>query len=80
MLRTIEGGNVDDCPYRQKDIVHFESTVEAVTANGLHYVFYDYNATLDIATCYSYVKHLAKIDWPLFHESPCLDGYCQYLV
>jgi ssDNA thymidine ADP-ribosyltransferase, DarT len=78
MLRTIEGGNVKDCPHRQKDIVHFESTVEAVTSKGLPYVFYDYNATLDIATCYSDVKHLDKINWPLFFEPPRLDGYCQF--
>jgi len=78
MLRTIEGGNVGGCPYRQKDIVHFESTVEAVTSKGLAYIFYDYNATLDFATCYSDVKDLGKIDWPLFYESPRLHGYCQF--
>lgn len=44
----------------------------------LEYVFYDYNATLDFATCYSDVKDLTKIDWELFHEIPRLDGYCKY--
>ncbi len=78
MLRTIEGGNVEGCPYRQRDIAHLESTVEAVTSNGLHYVFYDYNATLDIATCYSDVRDLDRIDWPLFYEPPRLDSYCKY--
>lgn len=78
MLRTIEGGNVGGCPYKQKDIVHIESTVEAIASEGLEYVFYDYNATLDIATCYNDVKDLDKIDWPLFFEPPRLDGYCKF--
>jgi ssDNA thymidine ADP-ribosyltransferase, DarT len=78
MLFTINKGNVPDCPYRQQDIVHFVTTVEAVTSNRLPYVFYDYNATLTIATCYSDVKDLGKIDWDLFHEIPRLDGYCKY--
>ncbi|HEV2222141.1 MAG TPA: DUF4433 domain-containing protein [Candidatus Acidoferrales bacterium] len=78
MLFTINNGNVPGCPYRQEDIVHLVTTVEAVTANELPYVFYDYNATLDIATCYNHVKDLDKIDWNLFHEAPRLDGYCQY--
>ena len=80
MLRTIDDGNVADRPHRQPDIVHLVTTVEAVKSNGLHYVFYDYNATLDIATCYSDVKHLDKIDWRLFYESPRLDGYCRYWI
>ena len=78
MLFTINKGNVADCPYRQQDIVHFMTTVEAVIADQLPYVFYDYNATLSIATCYSHVKNLDKIDWDLIHELPCMDGYCRY--
>jgi hypothetical protein len=78
MLFTINRGNVRGCLYRQPDIVHIVTTVEAITASGLSYVFYDYNATLDIATCYSNVKDLDKINWPLFFESPRMDGYCQF--
>lgn len=78
MLFTINKGNVPDCPHRQQNIVHLMTTVEAVIASELPYVFYDYNATLGIATCYSDVKDLGKIDWDLFHEAPCLDGYCRY--
>jgi hypothetical protein len=78
MLFTINRGNVPDCPFRQQDIVHMETTVEAVVDDGLHYVFYDYNATLDIATCYSNVKDLDKINWSLFQESPRMDGYCKF--
>jgi ssDNA thymidine ADP-ribosyltransferase, DarT len=78
MLRTIDGGNVDNCPYRQADIAHLVTTVEAIVESELPYVFYDYNATLDIATCYSDLKDLNKIDWPLFYEQPCMDGYCQF--
>lgn len=78
MLFTINKGNVPDCPHRQQDIVHLMTTVEAVTAGALPYVFYDYNATLGIATCYNDLKDLVKIDWDLFHESPRIDGYCQF--
>ena len=78
MLFTINQGNVPDCPHRQRDIVHFATTVEAVVENGLPYVFYDCNATLDIANCYSDVVDLDKIDWELFFEQPRLDGYCKY--
>jgi hypothetical protein len=78
MLFTINEGNVPDCPYRQQDIVHFVTTVEAVKSNELAFVFYDYNATLSIATCYNDLKDISKIDWSLFHENPCLDGYCRF--
>ncbi len=70
MLMAINGGRVEGCPYRQQDIVHFTTTVEAVVAEGLSFVFYDYNATLDYASCYSDVRHLDKIDWDLFYETP----------
>lgn len=78
MLFTINKGNVPDCPYRQQDIVHFMTTVEVIVENKLPFVFYDYNATLDIATCYSNLNDLGKINWPLFYELPCLDGYCMF--
>jgi hypothetical protein len=78
MLFTINKGNVEGCPRRQQDILHLMTTVEAVVENNLPYVFYDYNATLSIATCYNNVKDLNKINWDLIHESPRLDGYCKY--
>jgi hypothetical protein len=78
MLRTINLGNVPGCPYRQADIVHLETTVEAIVEAKLAYVFYDYNATLNISTCYSDLNDLHRIDWDLFFETPRLDGYCAY--
>ena len=78
MLFTINNGNVPDCPHRQPDIVHLVTTVETITENELPFVFYDYNATLSIATCYNDLTDLKRINWPLFYESPCLDGYCKY--
>jgi hypothetical protein len=78
MLMAINGGRVEGCAYRQRDIVHFVTTVEAVAAEDLPFVFYDYNATLDYASCYSDLRHLDKIDWDLFYEIPRLDGYCAY--
>src|ERR1700680_4375957 len=78
MLMAVHGGRVDGCPYRQEDIVHFESSVEAVVEEELPFVFYDYNATLNIATCYNNLKDMAKINWELFHEAPRMDGFCQF--
>ena len=77
MLFTIDKGNVPDCRHRQQDIVHFMTTVEIVIKSEIPYVFYDYNATLGIATCYSDVKDLDKINWDLLYEDPRLDGYCR---
>lgn len=78
MLMAVNGGQVEGCPHRQEDIVHFVTTVETIVAENLPYVFYDYNATLGIATCYSQLSDLDKIDWELFYESPGMDGYCKY--
>ncbi len=78
MLMAVNGGRVAGCSHRQEDIVHFVTTVEAIVAENLPYVFYDYNATLGIATCYSHLRDLDKIDWELFYERPQLDGYCKY--
>lgn len=78
MLMAVNEGRVEGCPHRQEDIAHLATTVDAIVAANLPYVFYDYNATLSIATCYNDLEDLDKIDWKLFHESPRLDGYCKY--
>jgi len=78
MLGAINLGKVEGCTYHQQDIVHFATTVEAVVEAGLTFVFYDYNATLDFANCYSDLKYLDKINWDLFYEAPRLDGYCKF--
>ena len=41
MLRTIDEGNVENCAYRQADIAHLVTTVEAIVESELPYVFYD---------------------------------------
>ncbi|NDB70781.1 MAG: DUF4433 domain-containing protein, partial [Methylocystaceae bacterium] len=66
MLFTINQGNVAGCNHRQQDIAHLVTTIDAVVAANLSYVFYDFNATLGFATCFSQLQDLAKIDWPLF--------------
>lgn len=78
MLFTINNGNVPDCPHRQEDIIYFVATVDAVNAAGLPFVFYNYNATLNIAECFNDLNDIDKINWPLFFENPCIDGYCKY--
>lgn len=78
MLMTINYGNVEGCPYRQQDIAHLQTTVEAIAEEDLPFVFYDYNATLNFSTCYNNPRDLDKINWELFHEPPQMDGYCRY--
>jgi hypothetical protein len=79
MLFAINGGRVADCPWRQADIVHFETTVENVTALGQPFVFYDRNATLAFSTPYTDLAHLdTAVAWDLITEAPQLDGYCKF--
>jgi hypothetical protein len=78
MLMTINAGNVEGCDYRQDDIVHLKTTVEAVGAAGLPFVFTNYHAVKAFAEFFSDPKDLDKIDWELFFEPPRLGGYCKY--
>jgi hypothetical protein len=79
MLFAINGGRVVGCPWRQGDIVHFETTVQHVGALGLPFVFYDRNATLAFSTPYTDLAHLdAAVAWDLLTEVPRLDGYCKF--
>ena len=78
MLRAIEGGRVEDCPWRQADIVHLETTVERVAADGVPFIFYDRNATLTYSTSYTDLARLDAIAWDLLTEAPLLDGFCKY--
>ncbi len=79
MLYAINGGRVAGCPWRQSDIVHFETTVQNVTGTGQAYVFYDRNATLAFSTPYTDLAYLdTAVAWDLLTEAPQLDGFCAY--
>lgn len=78
MLRAIEGGKVTGCQWRQADILHFETTVERVTADNSSFVFYDRNATLAFSVPYTDLAHLNAVAWDLLTEAPQLDGFCKY--
>jgi hypothetical protein len=79
MLFAINGGRVTGCPWRQADIVHFETTVENVTALRQPFVFYDRNATLAFSTPYTDLAHLdTAVAWDLITEAPQLDGFCRF--
>lgn len=59
--------------------MHFETTVENVTALGQPFVFYDRNATLAFSTPYTDLAHLdSAVAWDLITEAPQLDGFCKY--
>ena len=79
MLYAINGGRVPGCPWRQTDIVHFETTVEKVTALGHPFVFYDRNATLAFSAPYTDLAYLdTAVAWDLITEAPQLDGFCRF--
>ena len=59
MLGAINQGRVPGCEWRQADIVHFETTVDRVVADGGRFVFYDSNATLGWSDPYN---DLARLD------------------
>lgn len=79
MLFAINGGRVAGCPWRQADIVHFETTVQNVVGLGQPFVFYDRNATLAFSIAYTDLSHLdTAVAWDLLTEAPQLDGYCKF--
>lgn len=79
MLYAINGGRVAGCPWRQQDVVHFETTVEKVVGVGNAFVFYDRNATLAFSTAYTDLVNLdTAVAWDLLTEAPQLDGFCRY--
>lgn len=78
MLRTIDGGNVPGCDYRQNDIVHLVTTAELAIDSGCDFVFTNYHAVKAFAEFFGDLNSLDQIDWELFFEAPRLEGYCQY--
>jgi ssDNA thymidine ADP-ribosyltransferase, DarT len=78
MLSAIHHGRVAGCQLTQSDIVHFETTVEKVTAGGKTFAFYDRNATLQHSRCYTDLAKLNVVAWDLLTEDPKLDGFCKY--
>ena len=79
MLYAINGGRVDGCQWRQDDIVYFETTIEAVTAQRNDFVYYDRNATLAFSKAYTDLCVLDDaVAWDILTEQPQNDGYCRY--
>lgn len=78
MLSAIHAGKVAFCTVPQQDVVHLETTVERVTAQGAPFVFYDRNATLAYSKPYTDLARLDAVAWDLLTEQPRLDGFCKY--
>ncbi len=62
----------------QGEIIHLVTTVQAVAADSLPYVFYDRHAVVGYAQEYNELAGLERIDWRIFFEPPLLGGYAQY--
>lgn len=78
MLSAVHAGKVAGCTVPQQDVVHLETTVECVTAQGAPFVFYDRNATLAYSKPYTDLARLDAVAWDLLTEQPRLDGFCKY--
>ena len=78
MLSAIHNGKVEGCQVSQQDIVHFETTVDRVTAGGEPFVFFERNATLAYSRAFTDLTRLDTIAWDLLTEEPKLDGFCKY--
>jgi ssDNA thymidine ADP-ribosyltransferase, DarT len=79
MLFAINQGKVVGCALRQADIAHIETSVEAVTGQGLPFVFYDRNATLAYSQpCTDLAQLGTHVAWDLITSAPRLDGFCRY--
>lgn len=78
MLSAIHNGKVAGCQVLQQDIVHFETTVDRVTAAGEAFAFFDRNATLAYSKAYNDLARLDAVAWDLLMEPPTLDGFCKY--
>jgi len=79
MLFAINGGRVAGCPWRQSDIVHFETTVQNGAGLGQPVVFSDRNATLAFSIAYTDLSLLdTAVAWDSLTEAPQLDGYCKF--
>lgn len=77
MLMAIDSGRVENCPWRQADIVHFETTVDRAAMDG-QFVFFDRNATYTYAEAFTDLARLDRVAWDLILEPPRLDGFCKY--
>lgn len=77
MLSAIEHGRVENCTWRQGDIIHLEATVDRVVSGGAPFVFYDRNATLAFSRAFTDLARLDAIAWDLLTEEPKLDGFCK---
>lgn len=78
MLRAINSGYVDNCPYRQHQIIHMETNINHVVNTSIRFVFFDKNATIFNAKAYNDLRFINQIRWDLLLDTPQLDGYCKY--
>jgi hypothetical protein len=65
MLFTISRGNVEGFTGGQGSIVHLVSTVQAVRAAGLGFVFTDGHGIMAFTDFYDDLTLLDEVDWPL---------------
>ena len=68
MLYTISRGNVATYAEGQQPVVYMVSTVQAVHAAGLGFVFTDGHATIMTSAFYDDSVHLDQIDWTLMRS------------
>jgi len=65
MLCAIHHGRVDGYKEGQAPVVHIVSSIEAVIAAGVPFIFSDGQARMEISSLYDDLAELKRIDWPL---------------
>jgi ssDNA thymidine ADP-ribosyltransferase, DarT len=68
MLFSIYKGNVQSYPDGQGPLIYLVTTVQAVQAQKLPFVFTDGHAVIDFTEFYKDLEDLNKIDWDLMQE------------
>lgn len=76
MLFAIADGIIANCTTKQEDMIYFVSYAENFVND--EFVFCDHHPIMQPVEWYSDLSQLDQMDWDLFFEPPCLDGYAKF--
>jgi hypothetical protein len=69
MLYSINRKNVDGFTGTQRDIIYLVSSIEAIQASNIQFVFTDGHAYEIISKFYNNLSDLGKVDWQIMGET-----------
>ena len=65
MLYAIQCGQVRGVPAAQEPLVYLASTVQAIEAAALPFVFTDGHGIMTLSKFFDDLAHFDRVDWPL---------------